>query len=230
MAGWWWKNVREDENGELHGSESWLGPVMAWDFFQKKPIVPYDGNDLGMTEPWFDREQPTRYTDKLSSIHLIGPAFDWTGYAGRLQRPARPRGDPRFQHGQLPGLQRLFGRPRRLGREDDPAQLGLLLFAGLHPGGPARRAPRRAGAPKPGCATSASVPSRGSTASRTTCCDDSRLRDSRFSYNAGLSAAIPRTPLFLSLNLEGIDRRGRFHEVERKSHELRFFYRLGVSF
>ena len=60
--------------------------------------------------------------------------------------------------------------------------------------------------------------------------DDSRLRDSRFSYNAGLSLAIPRSPLFLSLNLEGIDRWGRFHEVSATSRELRFFYRLGASF
>jgi hypothetical protein len=60
--------------------------------------------------------------------------------------------------------------------------------------------------------------------------DDSRLSDSRFEYSAGLAAAIPRTPLFLSLNLEGIDRWGRFHEVARRNHELRLFYRLGVSF
>jgi hypothetical protein len=32
------------------------------------------------------------------------------------------------------------------------------------------------------------------------------------------------------VNLEGIDRWGRFHEVERKIHELRFYYRLGVRF
>ena len=79
-------------------------------------------------------------------------------------------------------------------------------------------------------ATSVSVPSRASTASRTTCCDDSPLRDSRLDYDAGLSLAIPRSPLFLSLNLEGIDRRGRFHEVSVKNHELRFFYRLGINF
>jgi hypothetical protein len=50
------------------------------------------------------------------------------------------------------------------------------------------------------------------------------------SWKAGLSVAIPRTPLFLSLNLQGIGRRGRFHEVSARNHEVRFFYQLGVSF
>ena len=67
LAGWWWKNVRSDESGALHGAESWLGWVTAWDLFQKKTIAPYDGDELGMTDPWFEREQPTRYTDKHSS-------------------------------------------------------------------------------------------------------------------------------------------------------------------
>ena len=60
--------------------------------------------------------------------------------------------------------------------------------------------------------------------------DDSRLNDSRLIYSAVLSAAIPRSPLFISLNLEAIDRWGRFHETSVKSHEMRFFYRLGIQF
>ena len=36
--------------------------------------------------------------------------------------------------------------------------------------------------------------------------------------------------LFFSLNLEGIDRWGRFHEISVKNHELRFFYKVGIVF
>ncbi len=60
--------------------------------------------------------------------------------------------------------------------------------------------------------------------------DDSRLRDSRLACKASLAAAIPRTPFFLSLNLENIERRGRFHDVSVRNNELRFFYRMGISF
>jgi len=56
------------------------------------------------------------------------------------------------------------------------------------------------------------------------------LSDSRLVAGAAFSAAIPGTPLFVSLNLEGIDRWGRFHEVGVSSHEPRFFYRIGVMF
>ena len=103
-GGWWWKNVRADASGELHGSESWLGWVTAWDFFQKKPIVPYDGDDLGMTVPWFEREQPTRYTDKFSSMHIIGPAFNFTGYSGRLTARFDLDATSRLQYDQFPAL------------------------------------------------------------------------------------------------------------------------------
>ncbi len=83
---------------------------MGWDFFQKKPIVPYDGNDLGMIDPWLEREQPTRYTDKHSTVNLIGPAFNLTRYAGQLTARIDLEATPGLRHGQFPGLQRLFGR------------------------------------------------------------------------------------------------------------------------
>jgi hypothetical protein len=60
--------------------------------------------------------------------------------------------------------------------------------------------------------------------------DDSRLDDSRLVYSTGLSLAIPRAPLFIALNLEGVDRWGRFHEVSVSNREVRFFYQLGVQF
>ena len=229
LGGWWWKNVRAGENGELHGAEYWLGPVMSWELFQKKPIVPYDGNDLGMTKPWFEREQPTRYTDKFSSIHIIGPAFNWTGYSGRLT--ARLDLEATMDFSLINSLayngysadQEVWGVKTTLhnwgyyyslgyslGGRLDVRYGGLWAEAGIH------------------YQRFSSI--QGLDRFQDDIIDDSRLSDSRLVYNAGLSIAIPRTPLFLSLNLEGIERRGSFHEVHKCSRETRFYYQIGVTF
>ncbi len=229
LAGWWRRDVRQDGGGGLHGSEFWFGPVMGWDFFQKKPVADYDGNDLGMTNPWFEREQPTRYTDKYSTLHLIGPAFDWTGYAGKLS--ARVGVEATLDFGMVNSLpynaysadHDVWGVKTTLHNWGYYYSLGYTLGGRVD----VRRGLLRAEA---GVRYQRFASIQGLDRFQDDILDDSRLRDSRFSYNAALSVAIPRSPLFLSLNLEGIDRRGRFHEVSATSRELRFFYRLGASF
>ena len=229
ISGWWWKDVREEDGGMLRGCEFWLGPVMGWEFFQKRPVVAYDGKDLGMTQPWFDREQPTRYTDKHSVIHLIGPAFDWTGYAGTLS--ARVNAEATLDFGMVNALayndysaaHDVWGVKTTLHNWGYYYSLGYTLAGRFD----LRHGPWRAEA---GVRYQRFRSIQGLDRFQGDLLDDAPLRDSRFSYNAALSAAIPRTPLFLSLNLEGIDRRGRFHEVSASSSELRVFYRLGASF
>ena len=229
LGGWWWKNVRAGESGALHGSECWLGPVMSWDYFQKKTIAPYDGNDLGMTDPWFEREQPTRYTDKFSSIHLIGPAFNLTRYAGRLTARFDLEATVDFSminslaYNDYSAGHDVWGVKTTLHNWGYYYALGYSLGGRLD----VRRGPFR-GEVGVRCQRFHSI--QRLDRFQDDLLDDSCLRDSLLVYNAGLSAAIPRTPLFLSLNLEGIDRWGRFHEVSVKNHELRFFYRVGVQF
>jgi hypothetical protein len=229
LGGWWWKNVRADESGALHGAESWLGAVMAWDFFQKKPIVPYDGKELGMTDPWFEREQPTRYTDKFSTIHLIGPAFNLTGYSGRLSARLDLEATVDFSMVNSLAYNDYSADHDVWGVKTTLHNWGYYYALGYSLGGrfDLRFAGLRAEA---GIYYQRFGSIQGHDRFQDHLTDDSRLGDSRLVYSAGLSAAIPRTPLFLSLNLEGIDRRGRFHEVSVKNHELRFFYQLGVQF
>ncbi|MCX6557645.1 MAG: DUF3943 domain-containing protein [Candidatus Aminicenantes bacterium] len=229
LAGWWWRRVSASENGALRGSESWLGWVMAWDFFLKKTVAAYDGDELGMTDPWLEREQPTRYTDKYSTIHLIGPDYNLTMYSGALTARLGLQATLDFSmihslaYNTYSADHDVWGVKTTLhnwgyyysmgysleGRFDVRTQ-GLRLEAGIE------------------YQRCASI--QGLDRFQDDIRDDSRLSDTRFAYNAALSVAVPRSPFFFSFNLEGIDRSGRFHEVSVKNHELRFFYRLGVSF
>ncbi len=229
MGGWFWKDVRADENGNLHGSEYWLGWFSAWDFFQKKAVVAYDGKWLGKAEAWLERERPTRFTDKLSALHLVGPAFNWTGYSGGLS--ARIDLDASFDFSMInslafneyTALHDDWGVKTTLHNWGFYYSLGYSLGARLD----LRRGTWRGEA---GLKYQRFSSIQGSDRFQEQVTDDSRLSDSRLEYKAALSTAIPRTPLFLSLNLEGIERRGSFHEVTVRNRELRFFYRLGVNF
>jgi len=229
ISGWWWKDVHDDGNGGLRGSEFWLGPVMGWELFQKRPVVEYDGKDLGMTMPWFDREQPTRYSDKHSVIHLIGPAADWTGYSGGLR--ARAGLEATLDFGMVNALayndysaaHDVWGVKTTLHNWGYYYSLGYTLAGRCD----LSHGPWRAEA---GIRYQRFRSIQGLDRFQDDLLDDEPLRDSRFTYTAAVALAIPRSPLFLSLNLEGIDRWGRFHEVSATSRELRFFYRLGASF
>ena len=229
LQGWWRKNVRLDADGLPRGYEYWLGPVISWDYFHKKAIAPYDGNELGMTDPWFERERPTRYTDKHSSLRLLGPAFNLTAYAGgwttRLDLEAS--GDFSMvnslaYNGYTAGNDP-WGVKTTLHNWGYYYALGYTLSGRLD----VRTGQVRARA---GIRYQRFHSIQGLDRFQDDLLDDSRLSDSLLAYSAGVSAAIPRTPLFLSLNLEGLGRHGRFHESSAKSHELRFFYSLGVRF
>jgi len=229
MGGWWWKNVRAEESGALHGAESWLGAVTAWDFFQKKTIAPYDGEELGMTDPWFEREQPTRYTDKLSSMHIIGPAFNLTSYSGRLTTRLDLEATVDFSminslaYNSYSADHDVWGVKTTLHNWGYYYSLGYSLDGRFD----VRYGALRATA---GLQYQRFHSIQGLDRFQKDIIDDSSLSDSRLVTSAGLSAAIPRTPLFISLNVETIKRWGRFHEVSVKNHEVRFFYQLGFSF
>jgi len=229
LAGWWWKNVRAGESGALHGAESWLGMVMGWEFFQKKPIAPYDGHDLGMIYLWFEREQPTRYVDKFSTIHLFGPAFNLTRYWGRLT--ARLDLEATFDFSMINSLayneysadHDVWGVKTTLHNWGYYYSLGYSLGCRLS----LRHGGLRAEA---GIHYQRFGSVQGLDRYQDKIIDDSPLSDSRLVASAAFSAVLPGTPLFVSLNLEGIDRWGRFHEVGVSSRETRFFYQIGVRF
>ncbi len=229
LGGWWQRSVREEEGGALRGSEWWLGAVTAWDFWQKKPVAPYDGNELGMTDRWFERERPTRYADKFSTLHLVGPAFDWTGYAGKLS--ARLGAEATLDFGMVNSL--AYNDYTALhdpwGVKTTLHNWGYYYSLGYSLGGrlDLRRGPWRAEA---GVKYQTFRSIQGLDRYQDQLLDDSPLRDSRLAYDAGLSLAFPRSPLFLSLRLEGLGRRGRFHEVSRRESELRLFYTMGLRF
>jgi hypothetical protein len=229
LGGWWWKEVRADESGALHGAESWLGWVTAWSIFQKKTIAPYDGDELGMTDPWFAREQPTRYTDKLSSIHIIGPAFNLTRYSGRLTVRLDLEATVDFSMINALAYNRYSADHNVWGVKTTLHNWGYYYAFGYNLIG---RLDLRCGMVRASAGINfqrfSSI--QGLDRFQDDLTDDSRLADSRLIYSTGLTAQLPRTPLFLSLNVETINRWGRFHEVSVSNREVRFFYQLGISF
>ena len=229
LSGWWWKNVRSGESGALHGSESWLGWVTAWEFFQKKTIAAYDGDDLGQTIQWFEREQPSRFTDKFSAIHIIGPAFNLTRYLGRLT--SRLDLEATFDFSMINALaynrysadHNIWGVKTTLHNWGYYYALGYTINGRLAVSSGLYRA-------QAGIKYQRFASIQGLDRYQGLITDDSGLADSRLIANAAFQLRLPRSPLFLSLNLETIRRWGRFHEVNVNQREVRLFYQLGVAF
>ncbi len=229
LFGWWWQRVSDDGPRGRRGHYYWLGGVSAFDMFQKRPIAPYDGHDLGQKGQWFPIPQPSQFTDKGSAVHVFGPALAMTQYAGaftgRLDLQAT------LDFGMINSLAyNAYSADHDVwGVKSTLHNWGYYYSLGYSLGG-------RCDLQYRGWRVEAGIQYQrfhsiqGLDRFQDHIIDDSRLSDSRLVYGARLSAAVPRTPLFLSLKLEGIDRSGRFHEVDVSHRETRFYYQVGVAF
>lgn len=228
LFGWWWQRVRA-AGGGLRGRYLWLGGVSAWDVFQKRPVAPYDGNDLGHTEQWFPIPQPAQFTDKGSTVHLFGPALTLTQYAGAFTARLDLQASLDFSlvnslaYNAYSADHDVWGVKSTLHNWGYYYALGYSAEARLH--GEVGPLQAWAGVKYQHCASI-----EGLDRFQASILDDGRLRDSRLTGQAGLALRLGRTPLLLQARLEGIERRGSFHEVRARTRETRFVYQLGISF
>jgi hypothetical protein len=229
LFGWWWQRVRDDGKGGRRGHYLWLGGVSAWDMFQKRAIAPYDGNDLGQTGRWFPIPQPSQFTDKGSTVHLFGPALALTQYAGAFTGRLDLQATVDFGMINSLAYNAYSAGHDVWGVKSTLHNWGYYYSLGYSLGG--RFALQYKGwRGEAGIHYQSFRSIQGLDRFQDHIIDDSPLSDSRLVYSAGLAAAIPRTPLFLSFKLEGIDRHGRFHEVSVSTRETRFYYQIGVTF
>ncbi|MEI6667459.1 MAG: DUF3943 domain-containing protein [Acidobacteriota bacterium] len=229
LFGRWWKDVGQDDAGVRRGHDLWVGIQVAWDVFQKKPIAPYDGHDLGMKDQWFPREQPTRYTDKGSSVHLPGPTVGLTMYAGKLRTRLDLGAALNFSminslpFNQYSATHDTWGVKTTLQNWGYYYALGATLTGSAEAEYGAWSAAanldyRRFGSIQ------------GLDRYQNQVTDDGRLVDSRLVTAASLTVRLPRTPVFATVAVRGIDRRGWFHETAAHVRETRVSYEMGVNF
>ena len=229
LFGWWWKRVGRDEGGGRHGYDIWLGGGTAWDVWQKRPIVPYDGHSLGMTYRWFLREQPTRYADKMASVRLPGPTLCLTRYDG----PVRTRFDLQATVDFALVNSLAFNR-YSADHDIDGVKTTLHNWGYYYAYGPTMTARLEVqGGPLIGAAKLerrqfGSV--EGLDRYQADITDDGHLHDSALAAGLDLTVLIPRTPAFTFVGVERVERRGRFHEVDDRSRETRVTWQFGVRF
>ncbi|MBN1197542.1 MAG: DUF3943 domain-containing protein [Candidatus Aminicenantes bacterium] len=81
--GWVWQNLAPVADWDVQGHSLVAGAVMAFELYGQRQYWEYDQKNP-FFQPW-DYEQiplPTRFSDKYSAIHLIGPRIEWR-YHGR---------------------------------------------------------------------------------------------------------------------------------------------------
>ncbi len=229
LFGWWWKQVRLDGEGRRHGYDVWLGCGTAWDVWRKSPVVDYDGKELGMTEKWFPREQPTRYADKSSFVHLPGPTLALTRYDGRLWTRLDLHATVDFGMVNALAFNRYSATHPIAGVKTTLHNWGYYYALGGTAAGSleVRYGPVRASA---GLEYQRVGSIEGLDRYQSDITDDSHLKDSRLSYGVGLSVQVPGTPVFATAGAERLSRWGQFHDVTERRHETRIGYGLGVRF
>jgi hypothetical protein len=229
LFGWWWKRVTADDGGTRHGFDAWLGGAVAWDVWQKKAIAPYDGHELGMTYRWFEREQPTRYADKLSTVRFPGPAFALTRYAGAVRARLDLQASIDFGLVNSLAVNRYSADHDVEGVKTTLHNWGYYYALGTTAagrfeveGGPVRgtaRFERR---------SYTSI--QGHDRYQADMTDDGRLHDSRLEYGGDLAVQVPRSSAFVSVGVDRLARRGGFHDVVERSGETRVTWMIGARF
>jgi len=232
LFGWWKRNVQQDgsqDSQQRHGYELWYGLQVAWDVFQKKPIVPYDGHDLGMKMRWFPRDTPTQYTDKLAAVHLPGPTLSVTRYDGSWRTRLDLSASVDFSMINALAFNAYSANHDIWGVKTTLHNWGFYYALG----------PRLAGRIETEyrfLRATAGIDYRHFSSlqhgdrNQDLLLDDSPLTDSRLVMSAGLTAALPHSPVFSTVSVERINRFGRFHTTDARTSETRVSYLLGVKF
>jgi len=228
LFGWWRREIREEAT-RRRGYDLWYGVEAAWDIFQKKPVVPYDGDDLGMKMRWFPREMPTQYADKLSSAHLPGPAFSLTRYDGRWRTRLDLGANLDFSMVNALALNAYSADHDIWGVKTTLHNWGFYYALGPRVTG---RIETEYGILR----ATAGVDFRhfssiqGGDRFQHDLIDDTPVRDSRLVASASLTARLPKAPVFSTLSVERIDRRGHYHDTSVHTVETRVSFLAGVTF
>ncbi len=226
------QHLRDHKAGGMSGYSLFLGAGSAFDLFKKKAVVYYDESQYHFDFTGGEQaELPTKFTDKLAIINLVGPVFDLSLYSGSLKYHMKlgayfdfalvnslalnkysedhdiynPRKKTTLIHY---GYYYAFGYTL--------AAQAQLSFGNLESGGK--------------CKYQSYNSIEGLDRFQDEVVDDINVTDSRWMYKIFLGYRIPRSPLKIVLAYETIDRHGQLENVTQIEKEKRFYTQVRLSF
>ncbi len=77
-------HIRKYEDDRIWGHSMFYSLISGYDFYKEKSIAPYDSDaEYKYIDESMLVETPTRFTDKLAVINIIGPYMEWQYYFGK---------------------------------------------------------------------------------------------------------------------------------------------------
>jgi hypothetical protein len=208
-----------------------LGLGSAFELFKKRPLADYDAHPVPVKTDLtrLHLEEPRNFTDKLAIVHIAGPVLDWTAFRRDLRLRtvveayfdfalvnAAALNDYSRVH-DIAGLQTIvFYYGYYYGFGGTVAASARLDYRGLQARGLAEF----------GAWGSADALHRFQTEFT----NNAHLTDTRTRCLFGLGWKVPRTPLELFADLEGVRRWGRLEEIRTHRLETKVYAGLAVSF
>jgi hypothetical protein len=233
--GHFWQKIRDD----LTGYSLTLGLGSSFQYFKKKPLNYYDSaqlsvdpTDLGAN---LELDQPRNFTDKLAIVHIAGPVLDWTIFRRGLK--LRTVASASVDFGLINSLALNAYSELHHTLPDDTIQ-GMketLVYYGYYYGFGGSFS-GQANLEWGGFRTRALVSfgAWGSADFRDRFADkitnNAHGDDNRFRTLGGVGWKLPRIPLEVFVNYEGIHRWGRLPGVTVRNLEKRTFAGLEFSF
>lgn len=231
-----WGYFRQKIDDGLRGYSLTIGLGSSFEYFKKRPVDSYDsipvpahqGLDLHL-------ERPRNFTDKLAIVHLAGPVLDWTAFRRGLKVRTVAEAYVDFALVNSYALNE-YSRLHHTPPLDTIAGMKTtVLYYGYHYafGGTFSaktdlewQGLRARALASFGAWSSVDIWDRF----QAEVTNNAHLDDNRFRWLLGAGWKLPRVPLELFVNFEGIRRWGRLLEVRVHGQEKRAFAGLEFSF
>jgi hypothetical protein len=223
--------VRQNINESLEGYSLTLGIGSSFEYFKKRPLAPYDSNPVSVKTGWDPLllDEPRDFTDKLAILNVVGPVLDWTIFRRGLKIRTVLEAYVNFSLVNAYALNAYSVSHDIVGMKTTVFYYGYYYAYGGTLSGNTElqwgsfRARAMAGFNAWGSFD-------GLDRFQADVTNNAHLSDTRARYLLGVGWKIPRAPLEVFLNFEGVRRWGRIQEVCYQDLEKKTYAGLQFSF
>ncbi len=223
-----WGIFRQTINDAHEGSSLMFGLGSSFEYMKKRPVFYYDSSPVPVNQGVdLHLEEPRNFTDKQATLHLAGPVLDWTLFRRGLKLRTVAAAYLDFSLVNSLALNEYSALHDIAGMKTTVLYYGYYYGFGTTLSGHADLEWgnfRARGLLSFGAWGSADFRDRF----QAQVTNNAHLKDTRTRYLIGTGWRIPRLPIEIFVNYEGIARWGRIQEVNVHGLEKRFF--AGLEF
>jgi hypothetical protein len=229
LTGYAGQRLTQQGSRGLKGFSYFLGAGSGFELYKKRSVWEYDsGSYFFYADEYREIPLPTRFTDKFSTINVVGPVFDIAFFAPRTRLRLCLEAYFDFAMVNALALNDYTGIYGLVGAKATLANYGYYYGLGYNASADLdfRYRDIEVGA---GIEYRYYDSIEGIDRFQDSITDDFNLVDSRLAYRFSLGYWFPHTPLGLLFTFEEFDRRGRIKEISRRRFDTRIYAQFQLN-